>query len=302
MSNLTNASKRGPLIAVACCMPLACGQTVGPSVTADVGTQPESSNSPATHGGPPICDGSSKLRLRFFVRPSAVLTGGAIYIENGNSSFAVDGHCRYWINGGFDAELQARPLSYAKPWRTGLLPEKVKKDLDAVLDLEHLEHLSSCPFSPTLRDASALRIRSEYSAVECQGNAELANTDFGRAWSLIERSTLYADGTDLDGPIRIVGYPTTPDEFGNLLQWPLSVPVTEYHVEMVLGTGFGLGLLVSEVEDATKLRLLRQTDMIYRETHPEYQLDGIYVQDGDDYAKRDAIPYEGDDGLLPFSD
>jgi hypothetical protein len=185
------------------------------------------------------------------------------------------------------------------------LPEKLKQDLDAALDLEHLEMLSSCPFSPTIRDVSVLRIRSEYSRVECQGIAEVADTEFGRAWALIGESQLYADGTDLDGPIQVVGYPTTADEFINFLEWPLSVPVTNYHVDMVLGNGFGLGLLVSDVDDVAQLRLLRQTDMNYRDVHPEYQVDGIFVQDGEEYATlhlRDAIPYEDDRGLLPFSE
>lgn len=250
-----------------------------------------------------ICDGSEKLRLRFFVVPSQVTMGGAVFIEHGNWSFAVDGKCRYWINGGFGG----KPYAYGQPWRTGVLPADLLEQLRAALDLQRLEDLGNCRTSGTTWDVSWLTIRSEYSRVLCQGSEAISGSQFEPVWELLQGrgAELYLSGDDITGGVRVVAYEASFDTFSNFQDWSLTSPVSSYLVPVNLGDSPGNSLLVADPEDAERLRELRRKDLTYRASHPEYQRDGVYVADGEQYAVvylRDALPYEDERGLWPFSD
>lgn len=244
-----------------------------------------------------ICDGTESLRLRFYLAPNLgrEVTGGTVRVELGTSSFALDGRCRYWINGGWTNHVASRDLG----WQTGTLEPGLEAMLDSVLNLHELASLSDEKCAPSgINDGSPWVISSPYSAAYCEPRP--VDNPFYTAWALIESEalTLRTQGVPVSGPIRITTRPS--GGFIETFAWPLSDDPSMFIID---DPQPGENFLIEDLMDAEALRAMRAEFLEKRGDTSLFWGDGIDAVGGDVQVSvflRDAIPYEGADGLLPF--
>lgn len=253
----------------------------------------------------PICDGSDQLRLRFFYEPalSREPPGNAVLLELGYSSIGIDGHCRYWINGGWANGKVDEHL----PWKTGELPASLAAELDAAINLSTLDTLE-CDGFTTYSHKNYYTIRSQYSRRRCE--VGLDDTKFYEVYRILDSRALqlYDAAVPVDGAIRMLA--TSSGWPFDTYEWPVELdPFLRVDSSSELLPGHSQ--LVTDPEAARLLRQLRNR-FIADATAPEAShntSDGIPLSVGTSGSKfnielfvRDALPYELANGLWPWSD
>jgi hypothetical protein len=252
-------------------------------------------------GGPaavPLCDGSDRLTLRVFDEgsPGRDVIGSAVRIENGFPSFAVDGQCRYFIGGGWDAgDLTARN----RGWREGTLDSSLRETLQRRAGVDDLSEIDCNP-SSTLIDAGFRVIANSRSLVACRGvqprRVQAVFDAIGpRLW---EQGAPLEQGLHLTITMGIRdGSPLTP------YVWPSGLELADYietGSDALAGARSGISKLVAAA-DAAPLRALREQYLADAQSLQTY--DGIPVTDGEvsgTMFMRDALPYENEQGLWPL--
>jgi hypothetical protein len=256
-----------------------------------------------------LCDGNAVMRLRVFVeaQPGREMRGSKVRVENGIKSFALDGMCSYWISGGWNS-LDGS-LSRDRGWRTGTLTVEFKNALDRVFGFDDLGPLADCVPEAGLFDASVRTVRSERSAARCGTKGTL----FDAAWMAIEArgAELWASAKPMNGGIRLVAVeaPIDGPPLAIPYSWPSSQPMDTFMIDGQAASDnlSGMSKLVSEPEEARIFRALRDQYLSDRDATPGVygNWDGLKVNDGQRAAwlyMRDALPYEDEQGLLPFSE
>jgi hypothetical protein len=93
--------------------------------------------------------------------------------------------------------------------------------------------------------------------------------------------------------------------------WPLAQPLQPLLIPedvapaAYAGNASGVSHLISEAGGAAMLRSIREQWLVDRKATPGFYIGGLRMTDGNTTATvflRDALPYEDEHGLLPFSD
>lgn len=249
-----------------------------------------------------LCDGTATLRLRVFKEAinGREARGSIVRVENGVPSFFVDGMCSYWISGGWEDDMFSRD----RGWRVGTLDSELLGELEQAFPLEFLHQLADCPEMAGVFDANIRTIRSARSTASCRTNGLL----FDSAWNAVatRASVLWARATPLDGGIRVSAIQTSG--LGLKYPWPAHEPLSSFVIPeapeaVYQGFSSGISRLVVDPAIAGQLRLARESFFIDSVATGTFA-DGQKMFDGTYSAfvfMRDALPYEDDHGLLPFS-
>lgn len=258
-------------------------------------TKDEGGAATSTHE--PLCDGSLRLRLRFFGEPQigAGAPDGGVRGENGVPSFFVDGKCQYWIGPDWFAGMGDIALDLG--WRSAELPADIEADLNR-LPLGHLDTLGGC-VEQTF-DAPRLII-SDASSWDCAGQGP----DIEDAWKLVggRAEQLWGAGVPLSGGIRVSGAPLHSGEQSKVYTWPLQTPLSDFVIAQAASLSYGVSHLITDEQAATQLRDLREQYIADRLASPFRVADGQVMSDGTTTAYvyfRDQLPYEDERGLLSF--
>ncbi len=267
-----------------------CGDTGGPRKDDEGNMLPSE----------PVCDGTTRLRLRFFMpgQPARSLPGQGVQIENGHPSFALDGQCSYWIDAGWfngEPDVDAKDLG----WRTGPVDAELEADLNT-LPLEHLDTLGDCKPN-TIFDGSPLVISDGISGAGCvdSGPRHLA------AWDMVRLRAvdLWARGSPMAGGLWLSAVPLRSGDTSKAYPWPVSEPLKSFMIPATAVAQVGLGRLVQDLTAAAELRALKAQYIQDRQATPGYFSDGQKMSDGTSEAlvyARDQLPYEDEHGLLPL--
>jgi hypothetical protein len=248
---------------------------------------------------PALCDGSSQLVLRIFYEGQLARErlGSAVRVENGYPSFALDGHCQYYVSGGWtDSERHGRDLA----WHHGFLPDDVRNTLERDAALGDLPSFYDCASSGGGFDIPTPVIENARSSVACVGGAGMKLLDFlGRMREIA--AALWSAGQPMGEAMRVNVVPigsTNPDRY----VWPGTLNLLEYF-EQDIGyaeESAGKSKLVPAA-DAGPLRALREQYLRDQAGDPTSEAAGILVSDGmteGTLYMRDALTYEDDRGLL----
>ena len=240
----------------------------------------------------PLCDGRDGLTLRVSVESGGLeQLGGAVRVENGYPSFAVDGQCRYYISGGWQGERMGRDLG----WRQGALDASSMLALERVAGWDDLSLAIGDCRGPQVSDGSSLFIGNTRSALMCSRAGDADDVFYAvRAVAL----GLWERGLPLDQGLHInaIDLGQAPEE--PLYDWPSAPSLTDLLPDT---PAYEVRALVAASE-ASPLRELREhylrdvPAMSYRGGN------GIFVTDGESKTTifmRDALPYEDERGLWP---
>ncbi len=268
-----------------------------PEVPTSSPSEPVAPTSNPNEPDEPICDGSNRLRLRFFYEPDYFHepAANAVLIELGNRSIGIDGHCRYWLNGGWTNGKADRHL----PWTSGDLPGELADKLDAAINLRTLDALE-CQGATTADHKNYYSIRSEYSRRRCE--VGLDATEFFQVFRILDERALelYAAGTPMDGALHLaVDHVPWPLEMQ--YTWPVdSIAIDTIETELTAGHS----LLVTDPEAVHLMRQLRGSYLADRAAPdaPYNWPEGIPIASIGQVLMRDAVPYELPNGLWPWSD
>jgi hypothetical protein len=225
--------------------------------------------------------------------------GSAVRLENGHPSFVVDGQCQYFMSGGWLEQRQSRDLG----WRQGIVPDDLRRALEAKAGAEDLTSAYGCSGSGGL-DAPSVIVANARSSVICPGDGigpvhELITVMRQRA------RELWAAGQPLDGDLHVNTREVTGLEPEQWWPWPNELVLRDY-----LEPGSVAALEHPEgrrrrvpAADAAHLRAVREQYL--RDTEPgiAYLAAGIPVTDGELSAAlflRDAVPGEDERGILPL--
>ncbi|MEO6603774.1 MAG: hypothetical protein ABIQ16_28075 [Polyangiaceae bacterium] len=227
------------------------------------------------------------------------LPGSAVRVENGYSSIAIDGQCKYWIGGGWLEEQFARD----EAWREGVLDKATQDALDAVLTVADLTPLADCG-AQVISDDSVATIRATASSASCSKDW---GPRFSAAWGVIRdrAAQLYSSGTPVAGALHVVAvevgpFPGAAPEYA----WPAGSDLASFLIgdSQAADNSVGVSKLAGSGL-ATALRTLR--DQYIRDATMSPGLyPGFRVSDGARSAflyMRDSSPYEDQHGILPFS-
>ena len=255
----------------------------------------------------PLCDGSEGLTLRVFVAgpPGREGRGGAVRIENGFPSFAVDGQCRYYIGGGWGATLQDQGRDQG--WREGVLDAELRESLEQTAGYEDLQEINDCGAND-VDDTSHLIVANSRSSLRCSGEQGKRVTAI---FQLVEGHArkLRETGHPREGAMHVVAgsseyfpgpYPVYP--------WPTGLILRDYFNDEATNSDFAIGYSkLASGTDASQLRSAREAYLI--DTAPgtsvAYYGSGIPMTDGELDAQvflRDALPYENARGLWRYED
>ena len=311
---------------IACAGIVACGASASRSYPTGMAGQSEAgqrngaggANSDAAHSGSggaaggstepernSICDGSASLRLRVFVEPQPALElrGSIVSVENGSPSSAVDGMCRYFIGGWLEEKT-----SRDEGWRVGQVDDALKTELDASMGMEDLSTLTDCVPVAGLSDSSTLTIRNPRSTSRCRG---MPGPRFSAAWQAVaDRATdLWNRAKPLDQGLHVAAAetPAGPPDPTPAYPFPVGYSLDSIMLdpqEAAFNTP-GTSKPISPA-DAPRFRALRDQYIADVAASPGLysNWDGQKMTDGKRTAfvyMRDVLPYEGAQGLLPFS-
>lgn len=250
----------------------------------------------------PLCDGSDGLRVRIALEGGGPDTYGShIRINHGFQVLAIDGHCSYWMNSGWELNLFD---SRDRGWRTGTLDPATAAALEGALPLADLTRLADC-VGGGASDAPARIVRTAGSQAVCGGSGPR----FDAAWAVVTATAdkLWPRSTALDGALRVSARDIAPPPGSGHHEpyaWPLG-GLTPFLRANSAGTPEDVHTLVTEPESARKLRTLRETYLSDRSMPGGgfASWDGLVVSDGIITAvtyMRDALPYEDQAGHPPF--
>ncbi len=288
----------------------ACGCTSTPGGPQDASRSPGQPDGSAV-STPRLCDGMAAMKLRVFVEPQngREERGSVVRVENGFTSLAFDGMCSYWMGGSWvekpNSPIDNRDLG----WRTGTLPPAIAQEIEQSIPLDRLDRLQDCVSSAGLFDAPTRTFRSRASRARCiRGGAR-----FEAAWNFVKSKALdlWSAGTPLAGDIRLSAVAdNNPVGLAMPYRWPLAEPLQPLLIREdvreadYMGFSSGISHLIAEAAGANLLRRIREQYFVDKQATP-----GFYPQmrmtDGKTTATvflRDALPYEDERGLLPFSD
>jgi hypothetical protein len=248
----------------------------------------------------PLCNGSTQLTLRVFYASQSAreVFGGAVRIENGFPSFAVDGQCQYFMSGGWFEDQQARDHG----WRQGTVSDELRSTLEAKAGAADLPAAYDCE-GPGAVDASPAIISNARSTVICPSDAKQAVVEMMAVIRQRARE-LWATGRPLDGDLRIT-VRAAGNEPPRRYRWPAGLALRDYlepDSSTFVSDPVGRSKRVAAA-DAAPLRAIREEFL--RDTRPGvlYVGDGIPITDGQISATlfmRDALPYEDEQGILPL--
>jgi hypothetical protein len=254
-----------------------------------------------------ICDGSAALRLRVFVeaQPGRESRGSVVRVENGFSSFAVDGTCSYLIGGGWIPPFEEH-TARDEGWRVGQVDDAFRAAIDGSLGMDDLSSLDDCVSSAGMFDFSTTTIRNQHSTARCVGTP---GARFSAAWAVIEdrAADLWARAKPLTQGIHLAASEAPSEAPGGSppYQWPSGYSLDAYMLDGMqafLNTPGSSKLIPAA--DAPTFRALRDQFIADVAAAPVLYQDGQKMTDGTRIAlvyMRDALPYEDASGLLPFS-
>jgi len=250
----------------------------------------------------PLCTGSDGLELRVFYQGGGQdATGGTVRIENGYSSFAVDGQCQYFISGGWQG-VSGRDQG----WRRGRVGDGLRATLERLAGEADLAGIDDCDRYSLVFDAPSLVIANVRSSVTTCGRPGARLTAVSDA--IRERAPeLWERGQPLDGDLHIVVLegPALVDTWPPYA-WPSGLAIADYfdREQEALGQyppGSSRRVVAS---DAAPLRVLREQFLSDVRARPTLApINGIPVTDGAFVGwmfLRDALPYENERGLWPL--
>ncbi len=240
-----------------------------------------------------ICDGSQDLRLAWFRSNAGGLLRTPFQIELGFSYLYVRGDCQYWVltsgleshHGVLDADEEAAlaELVHYDDWEglTQLWPDPGWDDVPLmVVDDGHGEFsigcLGECPVAPDAVQAMQAAYRDELEQM----------------WENGERST---------GPMRLLATrasETQPPDPMFVVPWTVDLDLESVAVDTLDMEEVGMSVLV---DDPTTLAQLREFADQHADALEQFTDFHVEVEPGVIYELyvRDAVPFEGEDGLIP---
>lgn len=253
-----------------------------------------------------LCDGIPALRLRVYgaANPERELRGSMVRTENGFPSFAVDGLCNYYLNGGWGQGAD-ETLDRDQGWRSGVLPSDLRAQLEVAMQRSSLATLQACLPTDGLFDATAWVLSVPGGSAACLRPGPGFTDLVSRVQTLAV--SLWPNAHPLAGGIRVSAV-ATGDDLSSPYPWPLAQPLGDFmlpeNVPLNLYKGFSVGVstLVSDEESARHFRQLREQYLADRTANPFLFFDGQVMSDGRTKANvymRDALPYEDENGLWP---
>jgi len=249
----------------------------------------------------PVCDGSARLRLRFFFATflGRNYNASTVEVEQGAPSFAVDGECSYWIDAGWMTVPDGVDFRHLG-WRTGKVAPELEAELNE-LPLGQLNTVADCV--PTAIFDSPPRVISDDMS---GGGCVESGPRLDAAWDIVASRApeLWARGTPATGRGVWVSAVEARSDTSRAYAWPLTEPLASFVLPPELWSSVGVSRLVTEAEGASELRALLARYAEDKKATPGYFQGGNIMSDGVTYAvlyQRDALPYEDERGLWPFS-
>lgn len=253
-----------------------------------------------------ICNGETGMQLRVYVGIglSDGEMGAEIEAENGVRSFFVDGGCVAWAGGGWAEDRLGR----ARPWRSARLTSQQKDALEAALGFATFDHVADCQSQSGLFSHSVRVMQRRQAGYLCRTRGP----QFDKTWELVTSIALAISntGAPLTGPIRLAAKEIENPEasfYPGPVPWPFDKKLDDFLYDQTkAGRRYptGNGLLVSDLEEAKKLRLLQANHLAAIDSHPERPPSALKVTNGTTIAAvylRDALPFEDEFGILSFA-
>jgi hypothetical protein len=241
-----------------------------------------------------LCDGSQDLRLAWFLSASGGVLRTPFQIEAGFSYLYVRGDCQYWVlisgleshHGVLDAEQEAAlaDLVHYDDWDglTERWPDPGWDDVALmVVDDGHSEFsigcLGECPVAPEPVREMQAAYRDELQQL----------WDAGERWT---------------GPMRLLAARVPEGDEPDakfVVPWTVDLDLASVAVDFVeMGEEVGMSVLVDDPATLTQLRQFsdEHADALeqFTDFHVEVEPGVIY-----ELYVRDAVPLEGEDGLIP---
>jgi hypothetical protein len=237
-----------------------------------------------------ICDGSQDLRLGWFLTNAGGLLRTPFQIELGFSYLYVRGDCEYWVlHDGLESHH-------------GVLDEDQETALAELVHYDDWDGLTQRWPEPEAHDVALLVIddgHSEYQ-IGCLGECPVAPEPVleMRAAYRDQLELMWENGEPYTGPMRLLAA-RIPDDLNpnDVVPWTVDLDLASVAVDWLDMEAVGMSV---RIEDPDTLAQLRE----FRDEH----VDGL-EQFGDFYVEvepgvvyelylRDAVPFEGDDGLI----
>jgi len=237
-----------------------------------------------------ICDGSADIRLAVFalVSPTTVRVFTPLLYESGFGFLYVDGRCRFWAQ---QPSLPSDNYLLWRPYREGTLTDAQETALHDAVSYDDFTQAPACVGTlPT--DGAPIVVWDGEKKHFCRGQLQAADD-----WPM--REELFAAGTALTGPVRVVvGQDYVPDK-APVYAWPLAERVDAHEVSYDQGSAFGQSTLVTSPADAAALRKLRDKAIEDAEAAPGRFFGLIFVEPKGYVAViRDDLPFTNpSDGL-----
>lgn len=242
-----------------------------------------------------ICDGSDDIRIANFYKGGGQVEAGSEHLSaDGAHYFYLDGHCRYWV-------LPAESNSELLPTHTGALSAPEVEALADRLKLHLWEQYATATVTPhQLSDAGVSTLHFGAIDLSCPTNCDRSSYD--AQVKAIQKTlhdeirALHAQGTPLDGPVRVMG--VRYELHGEAYKWPmaswsLSMPVEDVLVPLEDTSSHPPFELNGE--DAMKIRDLR-SKTLRGDYQPDWQRTHIVVQNQQDSVVnlfvRDVLPFD----------
>jgi hypothetical protein len=180
--------------------------------------------------------------------------------------------------------------------------------LEQGVALGDISSLRDCGGAAGLFDFSVRAVSTPVATAECGFEGKR----FDAAWSVIQTvaESLWARGIAMDGALHVSAV-AAASGFNSAMAyaWPLAMPLSDFLLDPGIDginlTMPGASKLVADPDSTSRLRALRERYLADRDAQPGLygNWDGLETTDGVSVAvlyMRDAIPYEGQSGLLQF--
>lgn len=242
-----------------------------------------------------ICDGGSGVRLAIQVAGGGQAAPGQLMLaENGWELLLVDGSCVGWVLRGSGEPLVRTVLSADD-----------ERQLGAALRLSMWSAIAptagGCADGPT----NSYRFGEQrLTGSGCGGDATSAWAQLNAAFDA-QLDRLAASGQPLRGDLHYVVLPEqSQDDTRAPVSWPLDTALSAVALPADQLFNYHAGMSHrATADDATKLRAIRTTSNLRSSDGLTHDFTRVTDASAANYQLylRDALPFEGEDGLLPAS-